>query len=255
MSATRSLAVVTALAGAIVAGHDALGQAPKSGGANQMTLQDSAGSEAARVNKVDALTIKQNAAEGAAHKDGAAAQAEGSVRKGALKLNPLDDAAIKGESAAHKAAAAHKDAAHKGAAAHKDAAAIKGESKDGTTGILIGLTPKPEADASMAGGAKAPARAGAAGVIAPIDHKAAGVVAPIDHRARAVSAGDYKPLATPGVPSVGTAQAVPRSAPPAQTALPAVQVPAVQAPATQQSLPAVQSPSFGGPATQGVIKK
>ena len=231
MPRTRSLAVVTALAFAIAVAHDARGQGAKSGGTNQLATQDAPGAEGAKVNKIDALTIKQ----------GAAAEKTG-------------NAAIKGESgAAIKGEDHRRGIKGESGLAHKDAAAIKGESKDGTTGILIGLTPKPEADASMAGDASNAAarkptmdqQQKAAGVIAPIDHKAGvGVIAPIDNKAAIAPSAGIGPAATRSP----TVQMTPL---PAQTGLPAVQAPAIK-----QAAPALPpGGAFGGSALPGGIKK
>src|SRR5262245_5962454 len=154
MPAARRSTLVAALACAALA-CDAAAQG---GGTNQMTTQDTPGG--AKMNKIDAITIKQGAA---AHKDAGAIKSESGL-------------------------------GHKDGAAHKDA--IKGESKDGTTGILIGLTPKPEAGAAMSGDP----RQSPAGVIAPIDHKAGvGVIAPIDHKAGVgvIAPIDHKAAITP----------------------------------------------------------
>src|SRR5262245_11065857 len=164
MAATRNLALVAALAVAVVAGRDAVGQG---GGTNQLSTQDTPGAEKAKVNKIEAITIKQGAADGAS-KDAAI--------KG-------DSRAIKGESPrdANKgeASAAIKGEAIKGGAYKSNA--IKGESS--TDGILIGLTPKPEADAAMSGGgAPGAARSGPSGIVGPADQKAA-IIGPVDQKA------------------------------------------------------------------------
>ena len=205
MTATRNLAFLAALAIAVIAGRDALGQA--GGGTNQLSTQDTAGREAAKVNKIDAITIKQGAMDGASK-----------------------DAAIKGE-------------AIKGSAFKSDA--IKGESKDGTTGILIGLTPKPEADAAMSGaGAPGAARSGPSGIIGPVDQKAA-IIGPVD-----IKSGLAPPPPGGLAPPPPGVVSGPAASLPAQSNLPAVQSPAIkQAPA----LP--PGGAFGAPGAPGMIKK
>ncbi|HTO51047.1 MAG TPA: hypothetical protein VML91_25645 [Burkholderiales bacterium] len=215
MTACRSLALLAALAVAVVAGRDALGQAG-GGGTNQLSTQDTpGGSEAARVNKIEAITIKQGAADGASK-----------------------DAAIKGESRAIKGEAI------KGA---YKSDAIKGEaSKDG---ILIGLTPKPEADASMSGGgAPGAARSGPSAIIGPVDQKAA-IIGPVDQKAGGIIAPtDMRSGLAPPPPGVVSG---PAAVAPAQANLPAVQAPGAikQAPA----LP--PGGAFGGPGAPGMIKR
>lgn len=166
---------------------------------------------------------------------------------GAYKGRPLnrpDDAAIKQGAAIKGEAAAIKGEAIKG-----EARGIKGESQgDGTTGILIGLTPKPEAsDASKAN----PAALGAGPPAAQSggQFKYADPGANLGAQKMQPASVGVGALAPPPPGMGGLAPPPPGVA--GSVSVPAVQAPAIQAPAAQ--LPAVQSPALQhtSPALQG----
>ena len=161
-------------------------------------------------------------------------------------LTPLDDATIK------QGGAIKQDAAIKGEVRgiKGESRAIKGETQgDGTTGILIGLTPKPEAsDASKANPGALGAGVPGAQPSSQFKYADPGVnlgVQKVQPAPLGAGALAPPPPGIAGAPNLPAVQAPAAQLPAVQA--PAAQLPAVQAPALQQTAPALQGGAIGAP--------